>query len=119
MPKASKEKPTAKKDDGGVDESGTRSGSRAFWSGTISFGLVTIPVELFTATRTTRGSLRMLAPSGNPVSRRYFTEAGKPVDGSALERGYELDKGEFVVVTDEELEQLAPEQSRDIDLSRF
>jgi DNA end-binding protein Ku len=102
-----------------ADPSEQSTGGRAFWSGTISFGLVTIPVELFAATHATRVSLRMLAPSGSPVSRRYFTESGKPVDNGALERGYELDKGEYVVVTDEELEKLAPEQSRDIDLARF
>jgi DNA end-binding protein Ku len=61
----------------------------------------------------------MLAPSGTPVVRRYFDEAGKQIDLSDLERGYELDDHQFVVVTDEELEALAPEQSRDIDLSRF
>jgi DNA end-binding protein Ku len=93
--------------------------ARPFWSGTISFGLVTIPVDLFAATRTTRTSLRMLAPSGSPVARRYFNEAGKLLDGGQIERGYELERDEYVVVTDDELEALAPDQSRDIDLSRF
>lgn len=93
--------------------------ARPFWSGTISFGLVTIPVDLFAATRTTRTSLRMLAPSGNPVARRYFNEAGKRLDDGEIERGYELERDEYVMVTDDELEALAPEQSRDIDLSRF
>ncbi|MDB4972616.1 MAG: ykoV 1 [Myxococcaceae bacterium] len=119
MPRAAKKKPAAKKEAPVLDDDAQPSGSRAFWSGTISFGLVTIPVELYAATRSTRGSLRMLSPSGTPVARRYFTEDGKPVDNGSLTRGYELDKGEFVLVTDEELEQLAPEQSRDIDLSRF
>jgi DNA end-binding protein Ku len=102
-----------------LDENGEPRGSRSFWSGTLSFGLVTIPVELYSATRTTRSSLRMLAPSGSPVARRYFTDAGKPIDGDELARGYELDKGDYVLVTDDELDALAPEQSRDIDLSRF
>lgn len=93
--------------------------SRPFWSGTISFGLVTIPVDLYSATRSTRVSLRMLAPSGTPVSRRYFDEKGKQLDSAELERGYEIEKGEYVVVSDDELEALAPEQSRDIDLTRF
>lgn len=106
-------------DDVQLDENGEPTGARSFWSGTISFGLVTIPVELYSATRTTRSSLRMLAPSGSPVSRRYFTDEGKPVDNDVLARGYELDKGDYVVVSDDELDSLAPEQSRDIDLSRF
>jgi DNA end-binding protein Ku len=91
--------------------------SRAFWSGTISFGLVTIPVELYSATHESRRSLRMIAPSGQPVSRRYFSEDGKPLNGQ-IARGYELD-GEYILVTDDELDSLAPEQSRDIELSRF
>ena len=116
--------PKPKRNDSGraealLDEDGESRGARPFWSGTISFGLVTIPVDLYTATRTTRGSLRMLAPSGAPVTRRYFNGAGKLVDNADLERGYELEKNKFVMVSDEELESLAPEQSRDIDLSRF
>ena len=116
--------PKSKQNDAGraealLDEEGESRGARPFWSGTISFGLVTIPVDLFTATRTTRTSLRMLAPSGAPVVRRYFDDTGKPVDNADLERGYEIEKNKFVMVTDEELESLAPEQSRDIDLSRF
>lgn len=100
-------------------ESGERSGrTRPFWSGTITFGLVTIPVELYSATHDSRRSLRLIAPSGHPVSRRYFTEDGKPLQGEQIARGYEVDD-EYIVVTDEELEALAPEQSRDIELSRF
>jgi DNA end-binding protein Ku len=100
-------------------ESGAEGGgrARAFWSGTISFGLVTIPVELFSATHESRRSLRMIAPSGKPVSRRYFSEDGKPLEGH-IARGYQIDDA-YVVVTDDELEALAPEQSRDIELSRF
>lgn len=93
--------------------------ARSFWSGTISFGLVTIPVDLYAATKTTRTSLRMLGPSGTPVVRRYFDSAGKPVDAEQLERGYELEDASYVVVSDDELERLAPEQSRDILLTRF
>jgi DNA end-binding protein Ku len=91
--------------------------ARAFWSGTISFGLVTIPVELYSATHESRRSLRMIAPSGQPVSRRYFSDDGKPLNG-AIARGYQVDD-EYIVVSDDELDALAPEQSRDIELSRF
>jgi DNA end-binding protein Ku len=89
------------------------------WTGTLSFGLVTIPVELFAATRSTRKSLRMLAPDGTPLSRRYFSSSGAQLDADDLERGYDLGDGNFVVVEDEELERLLPDQSRDIDLTRF
>jgi len=93
---------------------------RALWTGTISFGLVSVPVELFPANRPGRPGLRWLAPSGLPVQRRYVSsEEGVEVPTSHLIRGYEVARDEHVVVTDAELEALAPEKSRDIDLSRF
>ena len=94
--------------------------ARAFWSGTLSFGLVSIPVDLHPATRTARASLRMLAPDGTPLSRRYFCpEHDAEVPSDELARGYEREPGEYVLVEDEELEALAPEKSRDIDLRSF
>jgi DNA end-binding protein Ku len=93
---------------------------RAFWSGTISFGLVSIPVNLFPAHRSGGVSLRMLAPDGTPLARRYYDpETDREVPGDRLVRGYEIEPDRFVVVTDEELAALDPEKSRDIDLRRF
>jgi DNA end-binding protein Ku len=93
---------------------------RPFWSGTITFGLVSIPVSLFPANRSNRVSLRILGPDGTPLQRRYFSsETGKQLSAEDMVRGYEIEKDRFVVVTDEELERLAPEKSRDIDLRRF
>ena len=94
--------------------------ARSFWSGTLTFGLVSIPVSLFPASRSERVSLRMLSPDGTPLSRRYFCpEEEREVSSDEIVRGYEIEKGEFVLVTDEELESLAPERTRDIDLRRF
>lgn len=93
---------------------------RAFWSGTITFGLVSIPVALFPANRSQGVSLRMVSPDGVPLQRRYFcTKDGTALDWDDIVRGYEIEKGRFVVVTDDELERLAPEKTRDIDLRRF
>jgi DNA end-binding protein Ku len=93
---------------------------RAFWSGTLSFGLVSIPVDLYAAARRRRASLRMLSPDGHPLRRQFrCSREGVPVPPEHLVRGYALDSGEHVVVTDEELAALAPRASRDIDLSRF
>jgi DNA end-binding protein Ku len=94
--------------------------ARGLWSGTLSFGLVAIPIELYAATRSDDPPLRMLGPDGTPLARRYVC----PKDDRALapddiERGYEVEKGEFVVVTDAELERIAPRRSRDIELQRF
>lgn len=93
---------------------------RAFWSGTIAFGLVTVPVELLPAVRPRRVSLRMLAPDGTPLARRYWCPRDERLlDSSEIVRGYEVADDEFVVVTDEELDALEPEKSREIDLRRF
>ncbi|HEU4714000.1 MAG TPA: Ku protein [Pyrinomonadaceae bacterium] len=93
---------------------------RPFWSGTLTFGLVSVPVSLFPAARSTRASLRMLGPDGKPLARKYFAEkTGKDLDADETVRGYEIDKDKYVVVTDEELERLQPEKTRDIDLKQF
>jgi DNA end-binding protein Ku len=93
---------------------------RPFWSGTLSFGLVSIPVGLFPATRRAGVALRMLAPDGTPLARRYYCpEDGGELSGDDLVRGYELDDGSYVIVTDEELEAVDPKKSRDIDLRVF
>jgi DNA end-binding protein Ku len=99
---------------------GEEAGPRPFWSGTLTFGLVSVPVNLFPANRSSRSPLRMLSPDGEPLSRRYYSEkTERELDADQLVRGYEIDKDKYVVITDEELERLAPEKTRDIDLKRF
>ena len=94
--------------------------ARAFWSGTITFGLVSIPVNLFPGTRSQRAALRMLADDGTPLQRRFFCEKqNREVDRDEIVRGYETAKGKYVVITDDELEALEPKKSRDIDMRRF
>jgi len=62
----------------------------------------------------------MLGEEGAPLQRRYYSQkTEKDLDADELVRGYEISKGKYVVVTDEELERLAPEKTRDIDLRRF
>jgi DNA end-binding protein Ku len=102
-----------------TDDGNARS-ARPFWSGTLTFGLVSVPVDLYPGNRTNRAPLRMLGPEGEPLSRRYYSEkSGRDLEDDEMIRGYEIEKDRYVIVTDEELERLAPEQSRDIDLRRF
>jgi DNA end-binding protein Ku len=62
----------------------------------------------------------MLGPDGEPLARKYYAEkSGKDLDADEMVRGYELESGKFVTVSDEELERLAPEKTRDIDLKLF
>ena len=91
-----------------------------FWSGTITFGLVTVPVNLYPAHRNEQLGLRMLAPDGTPVARRYWCEKDRrEVGDEHLVRGFEVGPGRHVIVTDDELDRLAPQKSRDIELRRF
>lgn len=62
----------------------------------------------------------MLGPDGQPLSRRYYAEkSGKDLDADEVIRGFEIDKNKFVTITDEELERLEPEKTRDINLTQF
>jgi DNA end-binding protein Ku len=99
---------------------GDAAGAKPIWSGTLSFGLVAVPVNLFPAVRSVDAPLRMLAPSGEPVQRHYVCPAdGKDAPWEQIVRGYEVAEGEYVPLTDAELEAIAPRKSRDIDLRRF
>lgn len=94
--------------------------ARTFWSGTLTFGLVNIPVALMPANRSDRVSLRMVSPGGTPLARRYVAPRDeRPLEPDDIVRGFEVEKDRYVVVEDEELERLAPERTRDIDLRRF
>jgi DNA end-binding protein Ku len=102
------------------EEPSEAGGARSFWSGTLSFGLVTVPVSLYSAQRPGHASLRMLAPDGTPLIRRFYCPAdGKWVDRAHVVRGYPIAEDRYVRVTDQELEALAPDKSHDIELRRF
>jgi DNA end-binding protein Ku len=94
--------------------------ARPLWSGSVAFGLVTLPVSLYPANRTARASLRMVDREGTPLARRYFAPGeDDPLEPDEIVRGYPVEDERFVIVEDEELEALAPEKSQEIDLSRF
>lgn len=93
---------------------------RPVWSGTLSFGLVTLPVELYSTTRSSRASLRMVASDGTPLKRRYFCQKdGELLDSSDIVRGYPVGEDRYVMIEDEELDALDPDRSRVIDLESF
>jgi DNA end-binding protein Ku len=93
---------------------------RPYWSGTLSFGLVSVPVDLYPATRNSHVGMRMLGPDGTPLARRFFCpDEDKELSSDDLVRGYEYKPDKYVKITDEELEALEPKKSRDIDLQQF
>jgi DNA end-binding protein Ku len=109
-------------DEGAPTETGQSHGHgpRAFWSGTITFGLVSVPIDLYPAVRARRAPLRMLGPEDRLLQRRYYCSSDdEALTNDEIVRGYESPDGRFTIVTDEELDALAPRKSRDIDLQRF
>jgi DNA end-binding protein Ku len=92
----------------------------ALWSGTLSFGLVSIPVELYPAIRASRSPLRLLDGDGTPLRRHFFCPKDeREIADDELVRGIEVREGRVVTVSDEELERLEPKKSREIDLRLF
>ena len=95
--------------------------ARALWKGSIAFGLVNIPVELHTAVRDSRPRFRMLhARDRSPVRfERVCAREGKPVAWDELVKGYEYEKGRFVVLTKEDFRTAALEKTRTVDIRAF
>jgi DNA end-binding protein Ku len=95
--------------------------ARALWKGSISFGLVNIPIELHTAVHNHRPKFRMLhAKDKSPVRfERVCLRDGHPVAWEDLVKGYEYEKGHFVVVTSEDFKAAALEKTRTIDIIDF
>src|SRR5689334_1589417 len=95
--------------------------ARALWRGSISFGLVNIPIELHTAVRNHRPKFRMLhAKDKSPVKfERVCIRDGHPVAWEDLVKGYEYSKGHFVVMTKEDFKAAAVEKTRTVDILDF
>src|SRR4029450_11405171 len=95
--------------------------ARALWKGSISFGLVNIPIELHTAVRNHRPKFRMLhAKDKSPVKfERVCQRDGKPVAWEDLVKGYEYQKGAFVVITKEDFASAALHKTRTVDIIDF
>jgi DNA end-binding protein Ku len=94
---------------------------RSIWSGAISFGLVNVPVKLYSATaRKTVRFHQLDSETGTRISqRRVNPVTGEEVPFERLVKGYELTRDSYVVVRPEELEALAPEKSRTIEIEDF
>ena len=98
-----------------------RRGARGLWNGAISFSLIHIPVSLHTAARANDIDLDLLdkrdfAPVGY---QRYNKSTGKVVDWNQVVKGYQYEKGEYVVLTDEDFRRANVEASRTIDIATF
>jgi DNA end-binding protein Ku len=94
---------------------------RAIWKGAISFGMVSIPVKLYTATEQKDVRFRLLhRDDGAPiVEKRFCTAEDKEVAWDDLVRGYEVSKGEYVILDPEEIDAAKPESATTIDIGDF
>ena len=94
---------------------------RSIWSGAISFGLINVPVKVYSAVSAKSVRFHQLdARTGTRISqRRVNPQTGEEVPFDQLVKGYELTKDRYVIVKPEELDAIAPEKSRTIDIEDF
>ena len=95
--------------------------ARSLWTGSISFGLVNVPVALYSAVRDLDVHFRQLhGKDGAPIeTRRFCSKEDKEVPFEAIGHGYEEDGEDLVVLTDEDLAAAAPRKTRTIDIEAF
>jgi DNA end-binding protein Ku len=95
--------------------------ARSLWSGSISFGLVNVPVKLHTVVRERQVHFHMMTPDGACRLRRklYCPETGKEYDFNETARGFEVAPDQYVIIEEEELARLKPEQGHAIEIQEF
>lgn len=95
--------------------------AHAIWSGAINFGLVTIPVKLFTAVRTNDLSFNLLhkKDEGRIKYERVCAECGKAVAWDEIVKGYEIEKGNYVILTDDDFKRVNVEATQSVDIVEF
>src|SRR5919202_5491203 len=95
--------------------------ARSIWSGAISFGLVNVPVKLYSAvSRKTVRFHQLNAETGHRIAqKRVDPQTGEEVPFDQIVKGYELTRDRYVVINPDELEALDPEKTRTIDIEDF
>ena len=94
---------------------------RSLWTGSLSFGLVNVPIALYSAVRDQDIHFHQLHEKDGAriETRRFCAKEGKEVAYEDIGRGFELDSGKQVVLTDEELDAVAPRRTRTIEIEAF
>jgi DNA end-binding protein Ku len=95
--------------------------ARAYWTGQIRLALVSIPVEAYAATKSGASiSFRQIhEPSGKPINYEKVVQGIGPVDRDEIVKGYELSKGNYVLLEDDEIEAVKIESKRTLELVQF
>lgn len=97
--------------------------AHAIWSGSINFGLVSIPVKLFTAVRSGKNDIAFnflhKKDKGRIKNERVCSVDGKNVPWDEIVRGYEYEKGQYVILTDEDIKKASVEATQSVDIVQF
>jgi DNA end-binding protein Ku len=96
-------------------------GTRPVWKGQLRLSLVSIPVEMYTATKSTaRTAFRQIhEPSGKPVHYQKVVDGLGPIETADIRKGFEYDKGDFVLLTDDEIDAVKLETRKTLELVQF
>jgi len=95
--------------------------ARAYWQGQIRLALVSIPVEVYAATKTgaTIAFNQIHEPTGKRINYEKVVQGVGPVDRDEIVKGYEISKGNYVILSDDDFEAVPVESSRAIDIQQF
>lgn len=95
--------------------------ARAIWKGKLKLGPTTVPVNLYSAVTDKTTHFLILEDRTQSRVKQHMVnpETNEEVPNEEIQKGYQIEPGTFVILTDEELEKLQPEPSRDIEITRF
>ena len=95
--------------------------TRPIWKGELRLSLVSIPVEMFSATKSAgKSTFRQIhEPTGKPIHYEKVVDGVGPVDRDDIRKGYEYEKGDYVLLTDEEIDAVKLETRKTLDLVQF
>ena len=95
--------------------------ARAYWQGQIRLALVSIPVEIYSATKSgaTVSFRQIHEPSGKPISYEKVVTGVGPVDPDEIMKGYQIDKGEYVLLDQDEIDAVKLESKKTLELTQF
>src|SRR3546814_681047 len=95
--------------------------ARAYWQGQIRLALVSIPVEIYPATKSgaTVSFRQIHEPSGKPIHYEKVVTGIGPVDADEIMKGYEYEKGEYVLLDQDEIDAVKLESKKTLELTQF
>src|SRR3972149_1829887 len=109
------------KDSGGKEQKKATGGARAIWSGSIAFGLINIPVKLFSATQEYQLSFNQLRKSDNSRIKYMGVAAadGQEVPYEDIVKGYEIEEGVYVIIDEDDIAKASPKKTQTIEILTF